>query len=100
VSGFEAVHLTSGGCGHQAEHVVIIERFATGNRVEHVTVHTDDEVTGQIHALDGDVGARSDRYPDRRARDGNARAAFEDVVEVVSPGVAASRAAQPEAVAK
>jgi len=25
VSGFEAVHLTSGGCGHQAEHVVIVE---------------------------------------------------------------------------
>ena len=90
----------AGGGRDQALDVVLIERLAAGDGVEQVPVDTDHEVSGEIHPLNGNLGARADGDPDRGARDGHAGTTFEDGMEVVRAGVPAARTPQPQPVAQ
>ena len=90
---FETFDLPPGGGGYQPLDVLLIEGLAAGHSVEQVPVDPDHEVPGKVHAFHGNLSPGADRDPDGRARDRDARTAFQHGVEVVGAWIAASGAA-------
>ena len=99
-AGSRRFDLLPGGCRDQALDVFVIEGLAARDGVEQVPVDADHEMPGKVHALHGNLSACADRDPDGRARDRDARPAFEHGVEVVGARIAAAGAAKAETVAQ
>ena len=96
----EAFDLLARGRRDQPFDVLVVEGLTAGDGVEEVPVDANHEVPGKVHPLHGDLGPCADRDPDGRARDRDARAAFEHGVQVVSARVSAPGATQSKPVAQ